>query len=51
MTDVLEDQKEDTYRLALESVARWVQRWYDNDFEDRVVIKAIESVVDTALEE
>lgn len=46
MTEVTEI----THLETLENIHNWVQRWYDNDFEDRVIIKAIESLVDAALE-
>lgn len=44
------DTREDTYRLALESIARWTDRSFDSDFQDSMIVRAIAKVAEVALE-
>ena len=44
------DTREETYRLALESIIRWTDRSFDHDFQDALIVRAIAKVAETALE-
>lgn len=44
------DTREETYRLALESVLRWTDRSFDTDFQDSLIVRAIAKVAEVALE-
>ena len=44
------DTREETYRLALESILRWTDRSFDHDFQDALIVRAIAKVAEVALE-
>lgn len=47
------DTKEETFRLALESIVRWTERSYDMDegLKDSLIVRAIAMVAEVALDE
>lgn len=50
MDDFDLDTREETYRLALESIARWTDRSFDHDFRDSLIVHAIAKVAAVALD-
>lgn len=44
------DTREETYRLALESIIRWTDKTFDHDFQDALIVRAIAKVAEVALE-
>ncbi len=50
LDDVDLDTREETYRLALESIVRWTDRSFDHDFQDSLIVRAIAKVAEVALE-
>ena len=44
------DTREETYRLALESILRWTARSFDTDFQDSLIVLAIAKVAQVALD-
>lgn len=43
-------EREETYRLALESILRWTDKSFDFDLLDSFNVRAIAKVAETALE-
>lgn len=44
------DTREETLRLALESVLRWTDKSFDSEFRDSMIVRAIAKVAEVALE-
>lgn len=50
MDELVADTREETLRLALESIVRWTDRSFDSDFRDSLIVRAIATVAQVALE-
>lgn len=51
-TEEVIDSREETLRLALESILRWTDRSYDMEveFKDSLIVRAIAKVAEVALD-